>query len=253
MFPTKCPGRIVRSGRFFFLRYTGKMEETDEELVARHVRGDESAFEALTQRYLKTVYSFIYRFVGSETDAEDITQETFFKIWKGLRTYNQKTSKFKTWALHIARNSAIDYLRKRKQVPFSRLTTSNNESGEDGHTMLAETLPDTEPLPDEIFSKMEDARMLGKALEQLSPAHREVLLLHYTNHLSFEEIGKTLDEPANTVKSRHHRALLALREVLRQDTSGDPIVTKKRELSTNKTEKRTKIKQVAVYYGHEHD
>ncbi len=196
------------------------MEETDEELVARYVRGEESAFEELTQRYLKTVYSFIYRFIGSPHDAEDVTQEAFFKIWKGLRNYNAKTSKFKTWALHIARNSAIDYLRKKKHIPFSRLSLSSDD-GSDASTVLAETLPDQEPLADELFATAERAQMLYHALEQLSPAHREVLLLHYTNHLSFEEIGETLGEPANTVKSRHHRALHALRDIMHKDTDGD--------------------------------
>src|ERR1700674_1494616 len=89
-----------------------KMDKTDEELVAYYLRGDEkAAFSDLVERHLKGVYSFALRFVGSKEEAEDIAQETFFKAWKNLKKYQQQTSKFKTWLLHIARNSAIDFLR----------------------------------------------------------------------------------------------------------------------------------------------
>ena len=186
------------------------MDRTDEELLAAFVAGDEQAFSLLVERHLTTVYSFVVRFVGNAHDADDIVQETFVKAWKSAKQYREEASRFKTWVLHIARNAAIDHLRKRKYVPFSQFDT------EDGHNMLVETVADTEALPDEAFAKLQDAEVVQEALAQLSPDAREILLLHYTNELTFLEIGEMLGEPQNTVKSRHHRAIISLRKILGQ-------------------------------------
>lgn len=184
------------------------MDTTDEELIRAYLAGDESAFAELTHRHLGGVYSFILRFVGSAHDAEDITQDTFLKAWKSLKKYNPSASKFKTWLFRIARNSAIDFLRKKKHIPFSQFET------ESGANMLTETVADAEELPDALLMKLEDAKELHATLEELPPKAREILLLYYTNDLTFEEIGEMLGEPANTVKSRHRRALQALRKIL---------------------------------------
>ena len=184
------------------------MDRTDEDLVAAYISGEEGAFSKLVERHLKTVYSFVIRFVGDPQEAEDIAQETFLKAWKSLKQYKVESSKFKTWILRIARNTAIDYLRKRKHIPFSEFET------EDGQNILAETVPDTAELPDSLFAKLEDTATLNDAVAKLSPEAREVLLLHYTNGLTFLEIGEILGQPQNTVKSRHHRALLTLRTIL---------------------------------------
>ena len=190
------------------------MNRTDEELLADFVAGDEQAFSTLVQRHLTTVYSFVVRFVGDAHDAEDIVQETFLKAWKSAKQYREEASKFKTWVLRIARNAAIDHLRKRKYIPFSQFDT------DDGHNMLVETVPDTEALPDEVLAKAHDAQVVQAALAGLSPDAREIMLLHYTNGLTFLEIGEMLGEPQNTVKSRHHRAMLALRKALPPSDDG---------------------------------
>ena len=201
------------------------MDMTDEMLVSDYVGGNEQAFATLLERHLQTVYSFVLRFVGNAEEAQDISQETFFKAWKSIRKYEPKTSKFKTLVLRIARNTAIDYLRKKKHIPFSHFSNSANkngsgdgwgDSGSDGAALFAETVADTAPLPDAVFAAAQNREILEAALGELSPEYREVLLLHYQSGLTFLEIGETLDEPQNTVKSRHHRALKALRKVLEE-------------------------------------
>ncbi|MDQ5955033.1 MAG: polymerase sigma-70 factor, subfamily [Patescibacteria group bacterium] len=184
------------------------MERSDEELLSLYLRGDEQAFGELVKRHLTTVYSFVVRFVGDQHDAEDIVQETFLKAWKSARSYKEEASKFKTWVLRIARNTAIDHLRKKKHVPFSAFDT------EEGVNVLAETVPDSEELPDEKLDRTLNAETLNHAMQALAPEAREILLLHYTNGLTFLEIGELLDQPQNTVKSRHHRAVLSLRKAL---------------------------------------
>jgi RNA polymerase sigma factor (sigma-70 family) len=184
------------------------MDRSDAQLIAAYIEGDEGAFELLVERHLRAVYSFVARFVGSTDEAEDITQETFLKAWRSARKYRAEASSFKTWVLRIARNSAIDYLRKKKHVPLSAFDTA------DGQNVLAEITPDERELPSETFARAQDVESLSRALQKLHPSAREVLLLHYTNGLTFLEIGDMLGEKANTIKSRHHRAVLQLRSFL---------------------------------------
>jgi len=181
---------------------------TDEELVLDYLSGNEAAFAELTNRHLSGVYSFALRLVGDAAAAEDIAQETFLKAWKSLKKYNEKTSKFKTWLLRIARNTAIDHLRKKKHVPMSYF------ENETGGNVLAETVADQEELAPAILERLDDARELNRTLDLLGPKHREILLLYYSNDCTFEEIAGMLNEPTNTVKSRHRRALSALRDLL---------------------------------------
>jgi len=183
-------------------------DRSDEELIAAYLLGEEAAFGELTARHLRGVYSFALRLVGDGAAAEDIAQEAFLKAWKNLKKYNETSSKFKTWLLRIARNTAIDYLRKKKHVPLSYF---ENEAG---GNMLAETVADEGELAPVLLAKLDDAKELRLVLGELSPKHREILLLYYTNDSTFEEIAQLLGEPANTVKSRHRRALAALKALI---------------------------------------
>lgn len=183
------------------------MQRNDRQIIIDYLSGDQVAITILVDRYLKSVFNFSYRLVGNHQNAEDITQETFLKMWRNLKKY-RRDENFKTWLFTIARNTSIDLLRKNKSFVF---TTFENE---DGENPFAENLTDTEPLPDEIFAKAEEKKMLEENLTKLTPIHREVLLLHYTEHFTFDEIGKILGKSLNTAKSRHRRALAELRKLL---------------------------------------
>lgn len=184
------------------------MDRTDEELIAAYLQGQEAAFGEITNRHLRGVYSFALRLVGDSAAAEDIAQDTFLKAWKSLRTYDPSASKFKTWILRIARNTAIDHLRKKKHIPLSAF------ENETGANVLAETLAADEELAPQTLERLDDARELHEVLADLSPKNREILLLYYSNDYTFEEIARMLEEPTNTVKSRHRRALAALKELI---------------------------------------
>jgi RNA polymerase sigma-70 factor (ECF subfamily) len=182
--------------------------ENDEDLIVTYLEGEDSAFELLVQRHLKLVYSFVFRFVGNEKDAEDIVQETFIKAWKNLKNYSRQSSRFKTWLMHIARNTAIDYLRKKQHVPFSKL------EGEDETGWFAENLPDEALLPEELLAHKGDVEDLERAMLEISPVYREVLLLYYGSNLTFEEAATISGIGVNTLKSRHRRAVAELRKLL---------------------------------------
>ena len=178
---------------------------SDEDLVIQHLSGNERAFARLVERYLPSVYAYAVRFAG-QNDAEDIAQETFLKAWKNIERYSSTNARFKTWLMRIARNTSIDYLRKRKSIPFSAF-------GDAGDSIV-DDIPDEAALPEEIASAAYDARSVQQALETLSPAYREVITLYYDGDLTLEETAHILVVPINTVKSRFRRALAALRKEL---------------------------------------
>ena len=190
------------------------MERTDHQLVHAYIEGEENAFKEITDRHLQSVYSFAFRLCGSVDEASDITQEVFLKVWKHIKKFDFKYS-FKTWLFTIARNTTFDYLRKKKDVVFSKIDNEESES-------FAHTIADQEPLPDEIFHRKEIAELVNKTLETLSVDYKTVVLLHHKEGLTFEEIGEVVGKSVNTVKSQYRRALLQLRQELMSAPKANP-------------------------------
>ncbi|PIU01892.1 hypothetical protein COT68_00780 [bacterium (Candidatus Torokbacteria) CG09_land_8_20_14_0_10_42_11] len=193
-------------------------EISDQKLISLYLAGDEKSLEILFNRYLKMIYSFIYRYVGDQEAAEDVAQEVFVKVWKNLKKFNPRKNRFanfklrrqknfKTWLFKIAKNASIDFLRKKKIIPFSSF---DNEDG----NALTDTLADPAPLPDALLERQDLANLLTRALAKISFKYRAVLLLRYNNHFTFREIAESLGEPLNTIKSRHRRALIILKKIL---------------------------------------
>jgi len=183
------------------------VDKTDEQLIEDYLAGDKNTFDSLVRRNLNAIYAYLVRFIGDENDAEDVLQEVFVKVWKNLRRY-RKGESFKVWIFAIARNAAIDRMRKRKEFVFSSF--NNDEGG----NSITDTLSDMAPLPEELLMRKDSSEVLEKALLLLKPNYREVLLLHYHEELTFSEIGKIVGRPLNTVKSQYRRALTVLREIL---------------------------------------
>ena len=193
-------------------------EISDQKLISLYLAGDEKSLEILFNRYLKMIYSFIYRYVGDQEAAEDVAQEVFVKVWKNLKKFNPRKNRFanfklrrqknfKTWLFKIAKNASIDFLRKKKIIPFSSF---DNEDG----NALTDTLADPAPLPDALLERQDLANLLTRALAKISFKYRAVLLLRYNNHFTFREIAESLGEPLNAIKSRHRRALIILKKIL---------------------------------------
>ncbi|MFN3301830.1 MAG: RNA polymerase sigma factor [Patescibacteria group bacterium] len=179
---------------------------SDENLIDQYLKGDERALEILIKRYLKPIFSFIFRFVRDSQEAEDITQEVFVKVWRNLKRFDKKR-KFKTWIFTIAKNSCLDWLKKKKEITFSEIEEEKNS--------FVENIPDRCLLPNEIFEREDLVNLLNEALEKLSPKYKMVLLLRYNDHFTFKEIAETLEEPLNTIKSRHKRAIDKLKIFLK--------------------------------------
>lgn len=184
------------------------MEMPDEKIIADYLRGDEQSFKLLVQRYLKPIYNFSHKYAGNAQDAEDLTQEVFVKVWKNIKKFDRNKN-FKNWIFNIARNTAIDFLRKRK----NKILTFSDFENAGGDNLIIETLADSAPLPLENLARQNLAEELDKALEKLPPKYRRVLSLHYYGQLTFKEIAKSLAQSLNTVKSQQRRAVMALKKI----------------------------------------
>lgn len=183
------------------------MEKDDKKLIEDFLDGDTQAFALLVEHNIKLVYRYVFRMTKNTEDAEDITQETFVKIWRNLHKFDFDKN-FRTWILGIAHNTAIDTLRKRKSFAFSDFEIP------DGADSISDTIADTAPLPPEIFARAEQRKLLDSALAQISPLYREILMLSLEEELTFNEIGIIFNKPLNTVKSQYRRALMTLRKIL---------------------------------------
>lgn len=180
------------------------MDTGDNKLVEKYLNGEEEAFAKLLEKHLSPVYNFLCRLVGNRETAEDLTQITFVKIWKNLKRFDQSKS-FKTWLFAIAKNTAFDWLKKKKELTFSTFTD------EEGENWL-ENVEDENFLPDEILKRKNIAEELDRILEKLPPHYRAILLFHYKEDFALPEIAEILGEPYNTIKSRHRRGLKRLRQ-----------------------------------------
>ena len=183
--------------------------KSDEEIVVLYKEGSQEAFKGLINRYISPLYNFTAR-LSNPSDAPDIVAEIFIKVWKNINRFDPKKASFRTWIFTIARNSAIDFLRKKKSLSFSDL----EKYGDEEENSFAENIPDEKILPDTALLKLQDQEILNNALEKLSADEKEILVLHYQEEMTFEEIGRILSKSLNTVKSKHRRALIKLRKIL---------------------------------------
>ena len=181
---------------------------SDEQLVAGYLEGDEDALVFLVRKHTSSIYNFVAQIVGKGQNAEDITQEVFIKMWQAFKRFDN-SKKFKTWLFRIAKNTAIDYLRKRKMI-----TIDLNVNNEEDEEVPIETLIDPVALPFESLVLQEQAEAVQKAVEKLPEIYHAVLNLYYQEQLSLPEIAEIFDESIDTVKSRHRRALLKLKKLL---------------------------------------
>lgn len=170
--------------------------------VAQAQRGDDSAFTQLVEAYQKPVYNLCYRMLGEPETAEDAAQETFLRAFQHLDRYDAKRS-FATWLLSIAAHYCIDRLRRRK---FSMI--SIDEEDDDGATF---ELPDANaPTPERETTRREDHERLHDILSSLDETDRAAIVMRYWNDASEIEIAESLGLTVSAVKSRLHRARLAL-------------------------------------------
>jgi RNA polymerase sigma-70 factor, ECF subfamily len=184
-------------------------EMSDGILARQSIAGDQRAFEILVQRYSTPLFNFICRFLGDYDQACDILQQVFLQLYISLP--NLRTGDpLKAWLFQVARNRCLDELRRKHAIHFSELEPLSDD---DELSPLA-TMPDTDPLPEELAERRDLQQCLQKAIQTLPPKFRSVVLLRYAGQLSFSEIGQALKMPEATAKTYFQRAKPLLRAAL---------------------------------------
>ena len=182
------------------------------DLVKRCQAGDTEAFDELVTRYRTRVFGMIYNMVHNEQDAWDLAQESFLKAWKSIGRFRGQSS-FYTWIYRIVMNVTIDWLRK-KQV-------KGGGAEFDDAIQLREidpaskTVPKTEALPHQVMERDEIRARIEKAIGQLSPEHRAVILMKEIDDMQYHEIAEALGCSIGTVMSRLFYARKKLQGLLR--------------------------------------
>jgi RNA polymerase sigma-70 factor (ECF subfamily) len=178
---------------------------SDEELVEEFQRGDRYAFDVLVGRWDRKIQGAIYRIMGPEEDARDLSQETLLKAYRALGSF-KKEARFSSWLYQIALNVCRDRMRRRKARP----QVSLDEMMEAGEIAPLGRGPN----PLEMIEARDLSRTVAAAVESLPPEQREVIVLKEYQGLTFLEIAQALDVPISTVKTRLYRGLGQLRQRL---------------------------------------
>jgi RNA polymerase sigma-70 factor, ECF subfamily len=184
-------------------------------LVRRCIAGDAVAWEEIVQRYHRRIYNICYRFTGSGTDADDLTQEVFIKMYRTLNSYDVERGAFMTWVTTVTRNLLVDHFRKTRQ---ERVTDSLDtpQSEQDDAMPLGERIPDKGPSPDTRVQSREAKEAVHLALQRLSPELREAVILRDLQDMDYREIATVLRVPEGTVKSRINRGRAELARLLQR-------------------------------------
>ena len=182
--------------------------EPDAQLVQRCLRGDGSAWELLVRQHTRRVYNLCYRFTGNSTEAEDVSQEVFLRIYRTLPRYRPADGAFPTWLTSVTRNLLVDHYRRTRR---DRIT----DSIDDAMPQLEEKHSSARA-PDRVAQAAELSVQLQKALARLSPELREAVILRDLQSLEYNEIQQVLQVPEGTVKSRINRGRIELAKVLEQ-------------------------------------
>ena len=181
------------------------MLSSDERLVERCLRGDDSAWESIVNAYGRRLYNLGYRYTSRTDEAEDLTQEIFIRVYQNLKSFRTDAGSFQNWVLKVGRNLIIDRYRQARRFQPSAGT-------EEMETMNLRD--DKLPNPQRAAEQAEATRFLNEGLQRLSPELKEAIILRDLEGLAYQEIASLLSIPEGTVKSRINRARLELAKLL---------------------------------------
>jgi RNA polymerase sigma-70 factor (ECF subfamily) len=182
--------------------------EQEAQLVQQCLQGDGSAWEELVRQHSRRVFNICYRFTGNRTEAEDLSQDVFLRIYKTLGSYRSAYGGFATWMTSVTRNLLIDHYRRTKR---DRITDSLDDA-----MPVVENKQSSARRPDEQALLGELNSQVQSALARLSPELREAVILRDLQQLEYSEIQTVLSVPEGTVKSRINRGRIELARVLQQ-------------------------------------
>ena len=186
------------------------MTWTDEELVAKSIRGDADSFNQLVLRWERPIYALAYRTIGREEDARDVCQETFLRAFRALPGFRGQ-AKFSSWIYRIALNLCRDWMRRERRTPVM-------QPPEDVDLIeLAAAAEPSESIED-LVARKDLSRLVEKAMTLLPEEQRTAIVLKEYHGLTFQEIAELVGCPLSTVKTRLYQGLIVLRRELAKNS-----------------------------------
>jgi RNA polymerase sigma-70 factor (ECF subfamily) len=199
------------------LEYDGTLAEaltTDTQRIARGLRQrDIALLHDLVEQYQFRLVRYLIYLLGRRDFVDDLVQETWLRVLERGRSYDGR-SRFEPWLFAIARNLAIDHLRKRS---IFSLDSSDDPEQDREHPSLASS----DPSPFELAARTEEAHRIAHTLTSLEPIYREALVLRFQEELSLQEMSAVMGVPLTTVSSRIYRGLATLRAQMEGDEHAD--------------------------------
>lgn len=184
--------------------HTGQL--SDEVLAARVAQGDRTAFETLYDRHASMVLGITFRITGERSVAEDILQETFWRMWQSAASYQPERGPITDWLFRIARNLAIDTYQRRNPKVITDVTADANP--------ILDRMPDPDiDIPKRVRSNLKSQQMQN-ALKTLPREQRQVIEMAYFYGMTRQEIVEETGEPLDAIHNRARLGLQKLREEL---------------------------------------
>ena len=175
--------------------------QKDLELVKSAIKGDQSAYAELMDRYRESIYFMMLKMVNNTDDADDLTIEAFGKAFNRLKQYSPSYA-FSTWLYKIASNNCIDFIRKKRIKVTSMDTGITNSEGE---RIYIDAKSDNKD-PEEVTIHKQKVLLMRELVGKLKPRYRLLVEKRYFEELSYEEISQELNLPLGTVKAQLFRA-----------------------------------------------
>ncbi|HEY3999936.1 MAG TPA: sigma-70 family RNA polymerase sigma factor, partial [Candidatus Xenobia bacterium] len=183
--------------------------DEDLALIERFKQGDQAAFDSLMRKYQATVHNLIFRFTGDASAVDDLAQEVFLRLYRSVHRFEAQ-SKFFTYLYRVTLNVCL----KERDRSKKRRAVSLDAPRDDQDDKPAREIPDPAGSAEDAFSQRETARIIKAAVMSLPEEQRVAVVLHKYENMAYEEIAATLQLSLPAVKSRLHRAKLALKELL---------------------------------------
>jgi RNA polymerase sigma-70 factor (ECF subfamily) len=183
--------------------------DLDSTLVERCLTGDDTAWEQLVKEHTRRVYGLCYRFTGKDSEAQDLTQEVFLRVFRMLGSFRSSEGSFATWLARLTRNLLIDHYRRTRN-------DRSTDSIEDQLPRIEEGVTSSLGRPDRALAGREASDLLQSALAKLPPDLRETIILRDLQEMEYREIAQVLGIPEGTVKSRLNRGRAELARLLRK-------------------------------------
>jgi RNA polymerase sigma-70 factor (ECF subfamily) len=212
-FPKKC-NKIALIIVFYYRKENMEQEKLSQ-IVAQARKGSEQAYRELVEAFGTALLGYFYRNTGSRSEADDLVQDTFLRLVRGLKNYREN-ERFEVWLYRLARNLLVDYWRKRKMINAGDVCHDENEEW----IFDSPANRDIREPADQLAEK-EIGDELQKMLMKLSVDQRETILMRYFSELSFEEIAAASGVPLGTALARVHRGLKLLKQLMGNEVEGN--------------------------------